>query len=48
MTHLVHQSAIVCTSKTCPDRPVQWTVIYETDTNTFKRYDGKQWVDLVR
>ena len=35
----------VCTSLTRPRRRIKGQVIYETDTDRFLVYDGRQWVE---
>lgn len=42
--YLMKQTVIVCTSGSRPSSPVEGMVIYETDTDSIRAYDGSSWV----
>lgn len=49
-THTASQTTThltICTSGTRPSSPFEGQLIYETDTNLFKFWDGALWKDLV-
>jgi hypothetical protein len=43
---LMKQSVIACTSGTRPGTPVEGMFIYETDTDTYRGYDGSTWQEV--
>lgn len=45
-TFLMRQSVITCTAATRPASPNEGMTIFETDTDSFKVYDGANWVDF--
>jgi hypothetical protein len=47
-TFLMRQAVITCTSTTRPASPNEGMTIYETNTDTFKVYDGANWIDFGR
>ena len=46
-TYLMKQAVIVCTSGTRPSSPVEGMVIYETDTDNLKVWDGAAWQTIA-
>lgn len=42
--YLMKQVVIVCTSGTRPSSPVTGMTIYESDTDTYRRWNGSTWV----
>jgi hypothetical protein len=47
-TFLMRQAVIACTSSTRPGSPNEGMTIYETDTDSYKLYDGSNWIDAGR
>ncbi|MEV0237555.1 hypothetical protein [Nonomuraea sp. NPDC050786] len=45
-TYLMKQAVIVCTSGTRPGSPNEGMTIYETDTDTYRGYDGAAWQEI--
>lgn len=43
---LMKQAVIVCTSGTRPGSPPEGMFIYETDTDTYRGYDGSSWQEV--
>ncbi len=43
---LMKQAVIVCTSGTRPGSPPEGMFIYETDTDTYRGYDGSAWQEV--
>jgi hypothetical protein len=43
-TFLMQQAVITCTSSTRPASPSEGMTIYETDTDSYAKYDGSNWV----
>jgi hypothetical protein len=43
---LMKQTVIVCTSGTRPGSPPEGMLIYETDTDTYRGYDGSAWQEI--
>lgn len=46
-TYLMRQGVIVCTSGTRPSSPNEGMTIYETDTDTYRTWDGSLWAILL-
>lgn len=45
--YLMKQTIIVCTSGTRPSSPNEGMTIYETDTDTYRTWDGSLWAILL-
>lgn len=45
--YLMKQAVIICTSGTRPASPHEGMLIYETDTNHFRHYNGSAWVSIL-
>lgn len=45
-TLLMRQAVVVCTSGTRPGSPPEGSFIYETDTDTYRGWDGSAWQEV--
>lgn len=47
MTYFMRQAVITCTSGTRPASPVEGMTIFETDTDTYRTWDGSLWSIMI-